>query len=101
MAATPSTMVPLGAAAPDFSLIDPTTNTTVKRDDFADAPGLLVMFICNHCPFVKHIRGGLAAFGRDYGKRGLAIVAINSNDVVSHPDDRPEKMVEEARHAGY
>jgi len=101
MAETPSTMVALGTPAPDFNLVAPTTGKRVGRDDFAQAPGLLVMFICNHCPFVKHIRKGLADFGRDYHKRGLAIVAINSNDVASYPADSPAKMIEEVEHAGY
>jgi peroxiredoxin len=100
MAAVNSTMLPLGTAAPDFRL--PTADgRCVGRDDFKDAPALLVMFICNHCPYVKHIRSGLAAFGRDYHERGLAIAAINANDVATYPDDRPEKMAEEARAAGY
>jgi peroxiredoxin len=100
MVAVNSTMLELGTTAPDFRLPTP-DGTLVGRDDFTDAPALLVMFICNHCPYVKHIREGLAAFSRDYGSRGLAIVAINSNDVAHHPDDRPEKMAEEARAAGY
>ena len=101
MVAVGSTMLPLGTQAPDFTLPDATTGKTVALADFAAAPALLVMFICNHCPYVKHIRAGLAAFGRDYETRGLAIVAINSNDVASHPDDRPEKMAAEKRDAGY
>lgn len=101
MAETPSTMVALGTAAPDFKLADPSSGKTVARDDFKDAPGLLVMFICNHCPFVKHIRRGLADFGHDYQKRGLAIVAINANDVANYPDDSPEKMKQEVKQAGY
>ena len=100
MAETPSTMVALGTPAPDFRLPD-TTGRLVARDDFKDAPGLLVMFICNHCPFVKHIRRGLAQFARDYHGRGLAIVAINSNDVASYPDDSPENMAKEVKDAGY
>ena len=100
MAETPSMMVPLGTPAPDFHLPD-TDGTVVSRDDFKDAPALLVMFICNHCPFVKHIRDGLARFGRDYHGRGLAIVAINSNDVASYPADSPANMVKEKRAAGY
>ena len=80
MVKTASTMPPLGAKAQPFSLLS-TDGRTVTLEDFADAPGLLVMFICNHCPFVKHVREGLAAFGREYQERGLAIVAINSNDV--------------------
>jgi peroxiredoxin len=93
-------MLPLGTTAPDFRLPD-TEGTPVARDDFRDAPGLLVMFICNHCPYVQHIRNGLAAFAREYQARGLAVVAINSNDVASHPDDCPEKMAEEKRRVGY
>ena len=100
MARTPSTMVPLGTPAPSFRLPDPTGHVW-SIEDFRDAPALLVAFICNHCPFVQHIRDGLAAFGRDYAARGLGIVAINSNDVAAYPDDRPEKMAEEARRAGY
>lgn len=100
MVAVNSTMLPLGTPAPDFRLPD-TDGKLVSRDDFKDAPGLLVMFICNHCPFVKHIRQGLAAFARDYQPRGLAIVAINSNDVASYPEDSPEKMAQEKREIGY
>ena len=100
MAETPSTMAPLGTMAPDFRLPD-TTGKLVSLADFKDAPALLVMFICNHCPFVKHIRRGLAQFARDYQARGLAIVAINSNDVRTYPEDSPAKMAEEIRDAGY
>ena len=100
MVAVNSTMLALGTPAPDFRLPD-TDGALVARDDFRAAPGLLVMFICNHCPYVIHIRDGLAAFGRDYQARGLAMVAINSNDVSAYPDDRPEKMVAERRRAGY
>ena len=100
MAKTPSTMTALGTSAPDFRLPD-TNGKLVARDDFRAAPALLVMFICNHCPYVKHIRQGLAAFGRDYGAKGLAIVGINSNDVANYPDDSPAKMAEEAKAAGY
>jgi peroxiredoxin len=100
MAAVSSTMLPLGTPAPDFRLPD-TDGRLVGRDDWRDAPALLVMFICNHCPYVIHIRAGLAAFARDYQGRGLAIVAINANDVAAYPADRPEKMAEEKRLAGY
>lgn len=100
MAETPSTMVPLGSVAPDFRLPD-TDGKIVSRDDFKDAPALLVMFICNHCPFVKHIRHGLAHFGREYQPRGLAIVAINSNDVANYPADSPQNMAQEKREVGY
>lgn len=101
MVAVNSTMLPLGTVAPSFRLPDATTGKPVALEDLATAPALLVMFICNHCPYVKHIRTGLAAFGRDYRARDLAIVAINSNDITTHRDDRPEKMAEEARSAGY
>ena len=100
MAATPSTMVPLGTPAPPFSLPD-TTGRMVSLDDFAGAPALLVMFICNHCPFVKHVASELAALGRQYQDKGVAIVAINANDVANYPDDRPEKMAAEVRDRGY
>lgn len=101
MALTPSTMLELGTLAPDFSLPEPLTGKTVSLNDFARAPGLLVIFMCNHCPYVKHIRHGLAEFAREYQAKGLKIVAISSNDVESHPDDSPEKMVEEVKTIGY
>ncbi|MHC4218362.1 MAG: thioredoxin family protein [Planctomycetota bacterium] len=100
MVATASTMSPLGAKAPEFSLPDP-EGRTVSRADFDSATALVVMFICNHCPFVKHIAEGLAALGRDYQPRGVAIVAINSNDVKTHPDDSPPRMAEEVKSRGY
>ena len=94
-------MLPLGTKAPAFSLPDVRTRATVSDADFAAAPGLLVMFIWNHCPFVKHVAAELAALGRDYAETGLAIVAINSNDVESYPDDSPELMRREAEMRGY
>jgi thiol-disulfide isomerase/thioredoxin len=100
MAKTPSTMLPLGSPAPAFRLPDP-AGKLVSRDDFRDAPALLVVFLCNHCPFVKHIRAGLAAFAREYAAKGLAIVGINANDAERYPDDSPAKMAEEIRSAGY
>ncbi len=100
MAATPSTMIPLGTAAPIFSLPD-TEGKPVALADFAGAPALLIMFICNHCPFVKHLRSALAQLGRDYGPKGVAILAISSNDANEYPADSPAKMVEEHRDAGY
>jgi peroxiredoxin len=99
MVAVNSTMLPLGTAAPDFRLPD-VIGKTVSLADFKGKP-LLVMFICNHCPFVKHIRSGLADLGRDYVPRGAAIVAISSNDVENYPQDAPDKMKEEAKSAGY
>jgi peroxiredoxin len=100
MALTPSTMLPLGTTAPDFQLPD-TNGNTVALEDFKDAPALVVLFICNHCPYVKHIRAELARLAREYQARGVAIVAINSNDPVKYPDDSPEKMKEEVASAGY
>jgi peroxiredoxin len=100
MARTPSTMLPLGTPAPDFSLPD-TDGRIVSRDDFRDAPALLVMFICNHCPYVKHVRDELARLGREYTARGVAVVAISSNDAAAYPDDSPERMREEKADAGY
>lgn len=100
MALTPSTMLRLGTTAPDFKLPD-TDGKTVALTDFKDKSALLVLFICNHCPYVKHIRAGLAELARDYKSRSVAIVAINSNDVANYPDDSPAKMKEEVRTAHY
>jgi len=93
-------MLPLGTPAPDFRLPDP-AGRRVARDDFADAPALLVAFLCNHCPYVKHVQAGFAAFAKEYAERGLAIVAINSNDFAAYPEDAPPRMAEEAARAGY
>jgi len=100
MVRTASTMLPLGTPCPDFSLPDVTSGTAVAPAEFTDRP-LLVMFICNHCPFVKHLQSALADFGREYQDRGLAIVAISSNDATAYPDDSPELMQDEAKAAGY
>jgi len=93
-------MLALGTAAPDFRLPD-TNGKIVALADFASAPALVVMFICNHCPYVRHIRSGLAEFGREYQKRGAAIVAISANDIETHPEDSPARMAQEAKAAGY
>ena len=100
MAATESTMLPLGSVAPSFSLPD-TDGNIVSLDDFPDSKGYLVMFICNHCPFVIHVRSKLAEVGRRLQHYGIAVVAINSNDVDNYPDDAPDKMAEEVKKAGY
>lgn len=100
MARTLSTMLPLGTNAPDFSLPD-TEGNIVSLGDFSGKPGLLVIVMCNHCPFVKHIRNELTALGRNYLSKGIAIVGINSNDVENYPEDAPEKMAEEVIEAGY
>jgi peroxiredoxin len=100
MALTPSTMLPLGTTAPDFKLPD-TTGKIVSAADFNNAPALLVVFMCNHCPYVIHIRAGLAELARDYLPSRAAIVGVNANDVVNYPDDSPAKMKDEVRSAGY
>ena len=100
MVRTPSTMLPLGTVAPDFEL----PNVDGRTVDFAAASGskgTVVMFICNHCPFVKHVADQLAALGRDYLGRGIGFAAISSNDVSMHPADSPEQMVREAEDRGY
>lgn len=93
-------MLPLGTPAPDFRLPD-TTGRTISLKDLKGKPALVVVFMCNHCPYVKHIRSGLAQLARDYLPRGLAMVGINSNDVANYPADSPAKMAEEAKAAGY
>ena len=98
MAAVESQMLPLGTPAPAFTLPDPDGALHALRDD---APATLVMFISNHCPFVKHIRAELARIGTDYGPRGVAIYAINSNDVAKYPADHPSRMKEEVEVWGY
>ena len=100
MVAVNSTMLPLGTMAPDFRLPD-TSGKTVSLANFQKAPALLVIFMCNHCPYVKHIRSGLAQLARDYQPRGVAIVGISSNDVANYPADSPARMAEEAKSAGY
>jgi len=101
MALTPSTMLPLGTAAPDFALRDVTTGKTMKLADFSQKKALVVMFICNHCPYVKHVEDGLTAFGRDYASKDVAIVAISSNDAETHPDDAPEKLAATVKARGW
>jgi peroxiredoxin len=100
MALTPSTMLALGTEAPAFRLPDP-DGKPVSLDAFRDAPALLVAFLCNHCPYVQHIREGFARFAKEYQAKGLAIVAINANDAKSHPEDAPGAMAQEIRRFGY
>ena len=92
MARTPSTMLTLGTSAPEFSLPDTVTGKTISLDNFKDCQGLLVMFICQHCPFVIHVKSELAKLGQDYASQDLGIVAISSNDVANYPEDSPEKL---------
>lgn len=98
--ADPSTMLPLGTVAPDFRLPDVTSGRLVARDDYADRVALLVMFICNHCPYVRHSVDEIARIGREYGDRGVGVVAISSNDVAAYPQDGPEPMAEFAQAHG-
>src|SRR5262245_60297024 len=99
MAAT-SHPLALGSPAPDFALADAAGRRSALGD-FADARALLVAFICNHCPYVEHVKPSLAAFAADYRERGLAVVAINANDPESYPEDAPAKMAEDAARFGY
>ena len=100
MAATESTMLELGTVAPDFELPTP-TGDIVRLADFSGSPGLVVAFICNHCPFVKLIREDLAEFAREYSARGIEMVAINSNDFANYEGDTPKKMQDEINEFGY
>ena len=100
MVQTLSTMLPLGTSAPQFSLPDP-DGKIVSLSDFEGAPALVVIFMCNHCPFVKHVASGLANLAREYQDKGVAVVGINPNDVANYPDDRPEKMAEASKEYGY
>jgi peroxiredoxin len=99
--AVTSTMLPLGTIAPDFTLPDAVSGQKFSLGDFDDAPAMLVMFICNHCPYVQHVRAELARFGRDYQGRGLGIVAIAPNDTDVYPEDGPDAMRREAETYGY
>jgi peroxiredoxin len=100
MVKTASTMLPLGTKAPDFSL-PATDGRTVSLADFSQKPALLVAFICNHCPYVKHVAAGFADLAREYQERDVGVAAINSNDVANYPDDSPAKMAEEVKFRGY
>lgn len=100
MVMTASTMLTLGTKAPDFSLPD-TLGNIVSLSDFDGAKALLVVFLCNHCPFVKHILNHLIELAKEYQREGVAVVGINSNDVESYPEDRPEMMVKVAREKGF
>ena len=97
MARQASQMLPLGTPAPAFALPDAVTGRTVASADFASSPLLLVTFICNHCPFVKHILDGFVGFAREFGARGVAVVAISPNDITGHPEDSPAEMARIAR----
>ena len=100
MVLTPSTMLALGTPAPDFSLVN-VDGRTVSLADFKGKPALLVIFLCNHCPYVKHLADALAEFTSEYIAKGVGVVGINSNDVANYPADSPEQMVAEAESRGY
>lgn len=101
MAKTESRMLPLGTPAPDFALPDTVSGKTVRFEEVAGDKGTLVMFICNHCPFVKHVLDELVRLGRDYRDSGIGLVAISSNDITGYPQDRPERMKELAESEGF
>jgi peroxiredoxin len=100
MSLTPSTMLPIGTAAPGFRLPD-TDGRTVSLDDFKDAKAFLVVFLCNHCPYVKHVGRELASLCKEYQAKGVAVAGISSNDVATHPDDSPAMMATEKAAVGY
>jgi len=100
MVATNSTMLPLGTRAPEFSLPD-TEGKTVSLSDFKDARAVLIVFMCNHCPFVKHIINELVKLIKEYQRKGVAAAGINSNDVESHSEDSPEMMAKTAKEKGF
>ena len=101
MARTPSNMIPLGTIAPEFTLPDTVSGKTLSLDAIKGDKGTVIMFICNHCPFVKHVNAGIVQMAKDYGSRDIGFVAISSNDVENYPDDAPELMTVNAREEGY
>ena len=100
MAATPSTMLPLGTPLPEFSLPDVTTGQTVSSHDFFNSNALVVIFLCAHCPYVLHVKDELSRLGRDYADKAVAIVGITSNDVANYPQDAPEPTARFLQSAG-
>lgn len=101
MARTPSNMLPLGTKAPHFSLPDTVSGSTLSLTGIQGEQATVIMFICNHCPFVKHVFEGIVRLAQDFQHRGVGFVAISSNDVVNYPDDAPEKMTEVAKNEGF
>ena len=101
MVRTASTMLPLGTTAPDFQLPDVVSGETISLATFADSKSLLVMFICQHCPFVKHVQEELAQIGQDYKNQPLGMVAISANDVANYPNDSPEKLRQMSQQLGF
>ena len=101
MAATPSTMMPLGTLAPDFTLPDTVSSKDLSLSELKGEKATLVMFICNHCPYVLHINDELVRIANEFKSKGIAFIAISSNDVVNYPQDGPELMKEQAARVGY
>ena len=101
MARTPSNMLPLGTPAPDFTLLDTVSGKTVSLDKLKSDKATVIMFICNHCPFVKHVDEAIVSLAKDYQAKGVSVIAISSNDVENYPQDSPELMKEEAEKVGY
>ena len=101
MAITPSTMIPLGSKAPAFTLPDTVSGKNLSLADISSGKITVLMFICNHCPFVKHVNVGLVQLAKDYIPKGISFIAISSNDVVNFPEDSPEKMKMTAKELGY
>jgi peroxiredoxin len=101
MAQTPSNMLPLGTIAPDFNLPDTVSGKMMSLKSIKSNVATVIMFVCNHCPYVKHVQGQLVALAKDYQPKGVVFIAISSNDAENYPADSPEKMKEEAQQAGY
>jgi peroxiredoxin len=101
MAVESNTQLPLGSQAPEFALPDTVSGRTIRLTDYAASKALLVAFICNHCPYVKHVRPAFVEFARELQPRGLAVVAISANDPETYPQDAPEQMTLEAKRAGF
>jgi thiol-disulfide isomerase/thioredoxin len=101
MAETPSKMMPLGFKAPDFKLLDAVSGKTHSLNELVSGKATVIMFICNHCPYVKHVNAQLIKVANEYSPRGVSFIAISSNDAVSYPEDSPEKMKEYAIRLGY
>ena len=101
MARTPSNMLPLGTPAPDFTLLDTVSGKTVSLDELKSDKATLIMFVCNHCPFVKHVDEVIVSLAKYYQAKGVSVIAISSNDVENYPQDSPELMKEEAEKVGY
>ncbi|TQV72813.1 thioredoxin family protein [Aliikangiella marina] len=101
MSLTPSNMLPLGTVAPDFKLLDPRDGQLKTLSELKGAQGTLIMFVCNHCPFVVHIESAMADLGREYADKAINFVAISANDVIAYPQDSPEKMAQKATELDY